>query len=369
MSLIAPTPALRWAPDRRAVLIVDQRALPGAFVEWPLRTIDDGVEAIATLALRGAPAIGVGAAMVLALAAHAHAAESPDAWRRWVRAAAARLAATRPTAVNLRWAMDRMCNALDAHATDDARDRLLAEAERIRAEDAACCDAIAAHGSALLPDGARVLTHCNAGALATAGIGTALAPIYHAHAAGRAPQVWADETRPLLQGARLTAWELQRAGIPVTVCTDGMTASLMAAGMIDCVIVGADRIAANGDVANKIGTYGLAIIARHHGVPFYVAAPRSTIDATLPDGSAIPIEARHADEVHVIGGVRMTPADVAAYTPAFDVTPAALITAIVTDAEVVTHPYNWGRTGKTGTTGTTGGYGEGGTRDRSGDHR
>jgi len=203
------------------------------------------------------------------------------------------------------------------------------------------CAAIGAHGESLVADGARVLTHCNAGALATAGIGTALAPVYVAVAAGRRVSVISSETRPLLQGSRITAWELTRAGVPVTVCTDGMAASLMRSGRVDLVLVGADRIAANGDVANKIGTYALAVAARHHAIPFYVAAPTSTIDAATPDGSSIPIEERDGDEIRQIGDRQLAPAGVAVHNPAFDVTPAGLITAIVTDRGIHRPPYRF----------------------------
>jgi methylthioribose-1-phosphate isomerase len=222
-------------------------------------------------------------------------------------------------------------------------DALAEEAERILAEDIAMCDAIGRHGAALLADGARVMTHCNAGALATAGIGTALAPVYTAVAAGRRVEVIACETRPLLQGSRITSWELDRAGVSVTVCTDSMAASLMRAGRVDLVLVGADRIAANGDIANKIGTYALAVAAQHHGLPFYVAAPSSTIDPHTTDGSAIPIEQRAADEVRRLGDRQLAPAAVSVHNPAFDVTPAALITAIITDAGIVRPPYHFTR--------------------------
>jgi methylthioribose-1-phosphate isomerase len=218
---------------------------------------------------------------------------------------------------------------------------LRAEASAILEEDREMCRRIGEHGEALIGDRARVLTHCNAGALATGGIGTALAPVYVAAEHGRTVAVYADETRPLLQGSRLTAWELSRAGIPVTVLTDGMAASLMRAGTVDMCIVGADRIAANGDTANKIGTYALAVVARHHGVPFYVAAPSSTIDPSVPDGDSIVIEQRAADEVRRSFGTLTAPADVAVYNPAFDVTPAALITAFVTDRGIVRAPYDF----------------------------
>ncbi|MBP7549139.1 MAG: S-methyl-5-thioribose-1-phosphate isomerase [Gemmatimonadaceae bacterium] len=328
-----PTLVVGWSPDG-ALRILDQRRLPAEVVTRDLRAVAEVAEAIRTLAVRGAPAIGVAAAIGLAVASDGHP-------LREVERMAAELRATRPTAVNLMWALDRMlATARGAHPDDAARAAALrVEAERIRAEDAAMCLAIGRHGADLITDGMRILTHCNAGALATAGIGTALAPVYVAHAEGRRPRVWADETRPLLQGARLTAWELTRAGIPVTVLTDGMAASLMARDEIDLVIVGADRIAANGDAANKIGTYGLAVLAKHHGIPFVVAAPMSTVDPHTKDGAAIPIEQRHAEEVTHLGGVRIAAEGAATYNPAFDVTPHTLITRIVTDVGVFAPPY------------------------------
>ncbi|MFL5578109.1 MAG: S-methyl-5-thioribose-1-phosphate isomerase [Gemmatimonadaceae bacterium] len=344
--------AVRWAPAGDAVRIVDQRRLPEQLVELDLRTMDEVREAIRTLAVRGAPAIGVAGAMGLVAALLPFADEPDERFRDRLARAAAAIRAARPTAVNLPWAIDRMtaraaacaASGLAPRATLDA---LRAEATAILEEDRAMCRRIGEHGLPLVGDGARVLTHCNAGALATAGIGTALAPVYVAASEGRRVEVYADETRPLLQGSRLTAWELARAGIPVTVLTDGMAASLMRAGRVDLCIVGADRIAANGDVANKIGTYALAVAARHHGVPFYVAAPTSTVDAATPNGDAIEIEQRSPDEVtRPLGGVRV-------HNPAFDVTPAELITGIVTDCGIVGPPYSFGnRNGK----------GKGGTR-------
>ncbi len=339
--LLARVPrALRWDAAARRLFILDQRRLPVTAVELELTTVDAVDDAIRTLAVRGAPAIGVAAALglVASFARLERSAVTPAA----LHEAMDRLAAARPTAVNLPWAMARMRAIVDAPTPSDGLLALLAaEAERLLAEDAAMCAAIGAHGAALLPDPARVLTHCNAGALATAGIGTALAPVYVAAAAGRRVSVIADETRPLLQGSRITAWELAQAGVPVTVCTDSMAASLMRAGRVDLVLVGADRIAANGDVANKIGTYGLAIMARHHGLPFYVAAPTSTIDAATADGASIPIEARDADEVRRLGDRQLAPGTVAVHNPAFDVTPAALITAIITDRGVLRPPYRF----------------------------
>ncbi len=302
--------------------MIDQRVLPGrlAFVE--ARTVDELCDAIRTLAVRGAPALGVAGAMGMALAAVTG--EDPDG-------AAARIRATRPTAVNLAWGVARGLAAVDP----------VAEAVRLYADDIARNRRLGAHGAALIPVGGRVLTHCNAGALACAGYGTALGVIRGAHEAGRRPSVWVDETRPVLQGARLTAWELDRLGISATLVADVMAGSLMAGGEVDCVVVGADRIAANADVANKIGTYGLAVLAHHHGIPFYVAAPMSTVDRDCSTGAGIPIERRSADEVTSIAGHRIAPAGFAVENRAFDVTPAALVTAIVTEDGVWRAPYRF----------------------------
>jgi methylthioribose-1-phosphate isomerase len=298
--------------------------------------------AIARLAVRGAPAIGVAGAMGLVTSLLPFADESHGRFGERLRTHAARIRGTRPTAVNLPWAIDRMLARAAAVAAPAA---LLAalrdEASAILAEDRAMCRRIGEHGLPLIPDGARVLTHCNAGALATGGIGTALAPLYLAAAAGRSVEVYADETRPLLQGSRLTAWELQRAGVPVTVLADSMAGSLMKEGRIDLCIVGADRIAANGDVANKIGTYALAVLARHHGIPFYVAAPTTTVDPATRCGAAIDIEQRAGDEIACGFGRRTAPTGVPVYNPAFDVTPAELVTAIVTDKGLCYPPYDF----------------------------
>jgi methylthioribose-1-phosphate isomerase len=336
--------AVQWTPAGDAVRIIDQRQLPGAYVERDLRTVEEVCEAIRTLSVRGAPAIGICGAMGLVAALEVDADLSLEAFRACAAAAARRIAAARPTAVNLPWAMERMARTagLPATSVHELLTRLRAEASAILAEDRAMCDAIGAHGLALVPDGARVLTHCNAGALATGGIGTALAPLYCAVARGRRVQVLADETRPLLQGARLTAWELTRAGIEVTVIADGAAASLMRAGAIDLCLVGADRIAANGDVANKIGTYAVAIAARHHGIPLYVAAPSSTIDPCAADGSAIVIEERGREELAMANGRVVVPAGALVRNPAFDLTPASLVTAIVTEAGVWRAPYRFG---------------------------
>jgi methylthioribose-1-phosphate isomerase len=335
--------AVRWAPAGDAVRIIDQTLLPERYEELDLRTLDEVCDAIARLAVRGAPAIGVAAAMGLVVSLLPRRDAPLAELRATLESNAARLRATRPTAVNLPWAIGRiLARAAGDHA--DARallDALRAEATAILDEDRAMCRRIGEHGLSLIPDGARVLTHCNAGALATAGVGTALAPIYLAAQAGRHVEVLADETRPLLQGSRLTAWELARAGIPVAVLADNMAASLMRAGRVDLVIVGADRIAANGDVANKIGTYALAVAARHHGIPMYVAAPTSTFDPSLRSGAEIEIEQRGRDEVARPFGRATAPEGVAVLNPAFDVTPAELITAIVSDRGVHWPPYDF----------------------------
>jgi len=315
---------LRWEDD--ALVLLDQTLLPGEERWIRLTRPDEVIEAIGALRVRGAPAIGCAGAFAMVLAAGSAA----D-----VRAAAPAIASARPTAVNLSWAVERMLRVLDDAADDAPRAALLEEAQRMRDEDEAACRAIGLHGVALLPAEPRVITHCNAGSLATAGYGTALGVIYAAAEQGRPIRVFADETRPLLQGARLTAWELQRAGVDVTLLIDSAAATLLAAGSIDAVVVGADRIAANGDVANKIGTYPLAVLARRHGVPFYVAAPRSTIDLKCPSGAAIPIEERASIEVTEGFGSRTAPAGVPVHSPAFDVTPAELIDAIVTEVGLV----------------------------------
>jgi len=328
--VIEPIRPLRFAGD--ALEILDQTRLPGEEVWLRLTTPAQVVEAIQSLRVRGAPLIGVAGAYALVLAAGGAGGAAA------VRAAAPSVAAARPTAVNLQWAVDRMlrrlATALPAGASAP-RDALREEADAIRDEDERACRAIGRHGAALLKERATVLTHCNAGALATAGYGTALGIVYAAVEMGKKVAVFADETRPLLQGARLTAWELRRAGIDVTLLADAAAGALLRAGRIDAVIVGADRIAANGDVANKIGTYPLAVLARTHGVPFYVAAPRSTFDLSCPDGARIPIEERAAVELTRGFGVSTAPEGVSVYAPAFDVTPAALVTAIVTETGVI----------------------------------
>jgi methylthioribose-1-phosphate isomerase len=301
-------------------------------------SVSELVHAIRTLTVRGAPAIGVAAAMGLAVVF----AREPDATRHHARLQelAALVEASRPTAVNLRWAVQRLLAAV-AHMNErELMEALFAEATRIHDEDVAMCLAIGEAGAHLLANGARVLTHCNAGALATAGIGTALAPVYVAHSRALPVRVFADETRPLLQGARLTAWELQRAGIPVTVLPDSAAATLLARGEVDAVFVGADRIAANGDVANKIGTYPLALAARAHGVPFHVCAPWSTVDAATPSGAHIEIEMRAREEIALSGDRDVVPSHVPVFNPAFDVTPRALITHYITDRGIVAPPFD-----------------------------
>lgn len=327
--------------DGDAVGLLDQRLLPGAEVAVRCATLGDVVQAIKSMQVRGAPAIGCTAAYGMALVAQQHHGSAAELLARLAEAKAA-LDASRPTAVNLMWATARMLRAAASHATDEPaalRGALLDEAHAIMAEDLAMCYAIGEHGLQLIPERGHVLTHCNAGGLATAGLGTALAPIRIAHSSGRPVHVFVDETRPFLQGARLTAWELQRAGVPLTLITDNMAAYFMRRGEIDCVIVGADRVVANGDIANKIGTYGLAVLARAHAIPFYVAAPSSTIDLSLPDGDAIPIEQRDPAEVTTIGGQMLAPAGVQAAHPAFDVTPHELITALITERGVIRPPY------------------------------
>jgi len=303
-------PTIEWRDG--VVRLIDQRRLPGELVFIECRTVDQLCDAIASLAVRGAPALGAAGAMGVALAVRNG--EPLDA-------AAARLRATRPTAINLAWGVDR------ARGADDPE----AEAVRIAVDDVERNRRMGAHGATLLREGVRPLTHCNAGSLACVGWGTALGVVRAAHDAGLGPQVWVGETRPVLQGARLTAWELSRLGIPYTLVADGAAAALMADGEVDCVLVGADRIAANGDVANKVGTYGLAVLARHHGVAFYVVAPRSTFDPAVPDGASIPIERRSSDEVLEIGGHRLAPDGATAENRAFDITPAELVTAYVTE--------------------------------------
>jgi methylthioribose-1-phosphate isomerase len=332
-------PTVAW--DDGAVVMIDQRRLPAE--EVYLRCLDHAevARAIRDMAVRGAPAIGVAAALGIALGVRNSPAEG-EALRAAFDRICQEMAATRPTAVNLFWAIERMRRRFE---TDTARggralrDALLEEARAIEDEDVAACRRIGDLGAELIPERARVLTHCNAGALATAGYGTALGVIRSAARQGKIRNVLADETRPYLQGARLTAWELAREGIPTTLIADSMAGHMMARGEVDAVVVGADRIAANGDVANKIGTYTVAVLARENGVPFYVAAPVSTIDLRTPSGDAITIEERSPDEVTHHGGRRLAPEGVAVRNPAFDVTPHRYVTAIVCERGVARPPY------------------------------
>ncbi len=337
-------PAVRWSEDGQAVQLLDQTLLPTEERWLRLETPDQVAEAITSLRVRGAPAIGIAGALGLAVAARELAVGSePAAARARVEACHDLLLATRPTGQNLSWSLERVLTAFErglrhgvARAVAAARE----EADQVVRDELDMCQRIGTAGADLVPEeGATVLTHCNAGALATAGLGTALAPVYVAHGRGVPVRVVACETRPVLQGARLTAWELRRAGVPVTVVTDSMAGALMREGGVNMVITGADRVAANGDVANKIGTYGLAVLARHHAVPFYVAAPRSTFDAETSTGADIEIEQRAESEVREVRGQTVAPKDVAVWNPAFDVTPAHLITALVTDAGVLRPPY------------------------------
>lgn len=331
-----PLSPYRWSGRR--LWILEQRDLPGRRRFFACRTAADVARAIRDMSVRGAPAIGNAAAFGLALAARERVFRRPEDLVRHLEKARALLAATRPTAVNLFWALERMARLW--RTAPDARlpARLEREARAIHAEDLAGCRRIGAAGAGLLPRGAVVLTHCNAGALATAGHGTALGVIRSAHAAGKIKKVYVDETRPYLQGARLTAWELDREGIPYEILTDNMAGHILKTERVDAVVVGADRIAANGDTANKIGTYPLAVLARHHGVPFYVAAPFSTIDPNTATGRDIPIEERSVAEVTFFRGIPIAPRGARARHPGFDVTPADLVTALVTDRGVLRPP-------------------------------
>ncbi|HUN59910.1 MAG TPA: S-methyl-5-thioribose-1-phosphate isomerase [Candidatus Binataceae bacterium] len=322
-----------------AVRMIDQRLLPGREVVRIYRDYRGVAEAIRTMVIRGAPAIGVAAAMGVALGLKNY--NGARAKKRFDTVAAA-LRATRPTAVNLAWALERMRQVLDSSLEMDSAKlfrRMIDEAVSIHDEDIAANRRLGENGATLLDSSSVVLTHCNAGALATAGYGTALGVVRAAREAGKQIEVFADETRPFLQGARLTAWELHKDGIPVTVIADNMAGSLLASGKIDCVIVGTDRTAANGDVANKIGTYPLAVLAHRHSVPFYVAAPLSSIDMDCASGAEIPIEQRDAREVSEFAGRAITPKGVKVFNPAFDVTPAELVTAIITERGVARKPY------------------------------
>ena len=331
---------IRWEGDR--LLLLDQTLLPGEEREREYTRWQDVAEAIRSLVVRGAPAIGCATAFGLALAARQSGAEDVDGLLHDLEEAEKGLAATRPTAVNLFWALDRMrsvAHAERALGLPGLRKRLLAEAQAILEEDVAGNRTLGAHGASLVPEHARILTHCNAGALATAGYGTAVGVIRAAHERGRVAMVWVDETRPVMQGSRLTAWEMVKDGIPHRLISDVAAGFVMKRGEVDLVVTGADRIAANGDTANKIGTYSVAVLARHHGIPFYVAAPFSTIDPAIPSGAAIPIEERDANEVRRTAGRQTAPAETPVYNPAFDVTPAELISGIITERGVFRFPY------------------------------
>jgi methylthioribose-1-phosphate isomerase len=337
-----PVETIRWVGGLEGrVELVDQTRLPEEFAYVRCETAQQVWEAIRVLRVRGAPAIGIAAAMGLVLGVRDSRAEDREGFLRDLRRVKDYLATSRPTAVNLFWALERMERVALENAAllpAELKERLLKEALDIAEEDGAVCRAIGRHGAELLRDGQAVLTHCNAGGLATAGYGTALAVLFAAHEQGKRVAAYVGETRPLLQGARLTAWELRQAGIPVTLICDSMAAQVMKEGRVGAVIVGADRIAANGDTANKIGTYGLSILAGEHGIPFYVAAPSSTFDLSLPDGSEIPIEERGAEEVTRWGGRTIAPEGIEVYNPAFDVTPAGKITAVITEKGVIHRP-------------------------------
>lgn len=334
------TPTLRWTGDafEGRLVLIDQTLLPLECREIECDTHEKVFEAIRSLRVRGAPAIGVAAAYGTVVGLQPAASKDSGEFRRRLIEVTDRLAASRPTAVNLFWALDRLKRVADAETGLAPRaliERLLEEARAIEAEDQEMCASIGRHGAELLRDGAGVLTHCNAGALATAGAGTALSVFFSAVEQGKNLHVYADETRPLLQGARLTAWELSQRGIPVTLICDSMAALVMREKRVEAVVVGADRIAANGDTANKIGTYSVALSARAHGIPFYVAAPTSTFDLSLPTGDGIPIEERNPEEITHGFGRQTAPMGVNVYNPAFDVTPAELIAAIITEKGLV----------------------------------
>ena len=336
-------PTIAWQDDE--IVMIDQRKLPALEIYVHCKTASEVAKAIKTMVIRGAPAIGVAAAFGIALGMRRSKALGTKQFAVEFNKLAELMAATRPTAVNLFWAIARMKRSFATgvqagEAVVDLKQRLEREAHLIHDEDVASCQAMGRFGAELVPADARILTHCNAGALATAGYGTALGVIRAAAEQGKVRQVFADETRPFLQGARLTAWELIRDHIPTTVITESMAGPLMRAGEIDFIVVGADRIAANGDVANKIGTYTVATMARAHGVPFYVAAPLSTIDLATPDGDHIPIEQRNAREITHLGSTQLTPAGASVWNPAFDVTPHHLVTAIITERGVCRAPFS-----------------------------
>lgn len=334
---------IEWRDD--AVIMIDQTRLPGEEIYNTYTDFKSVADAIRGMIIRGAPAIGVAAAMGVALGAREIIADTHDSFFRQLENVCDILARTRPTAVNLFWGIERMKRVAEQNRDknlDKIREILKKEAIRIEQEDLTICRNIGKWGATLIPEGATVLTHCNAGGLATAGYGTALGVIRAAHEAGKKIQVFADETRPWLQGARLTAWELLKDGIPTTLISDNMAGFFMSKGEITCCVVGADRIAANGDTANKIGTYSVAVLAKENNIPFYVAAPVSTLDLTLADGSKIPIEERPGIEVTHIKGIAIAPEGVNVRNPAFDVTPARFITAIITENGIVKDDYRAG---------------------------
>jgi methylthioribose-1-phosphate isomerase len=336
-------PTIAWQDSE--VVMVDQRKLPGQEIYLHCKTSNEVARAIKTMVIRGAPAIGVAAAMGIALGMLRSRSQGTRQFAVEFNTICDVMAATRPTAVNLFWAIDRMKRSFGegvqaGESVADLQQRLVRESTAIHDEDVASCRAMGRHGAEVVPANARILTHCNAGALATAGYGTALGVIRAAAEQGKVKGVFADETRPFLQGARLTAWELVRDHIPTTVITESMAGPLMRQGGIDFVVVGADRIAANGDVANKIGTYTVAMMARAHGVPFYVAAPLSTIDLATPDGDHIPIEQRSAREITHLGSSRLTPEGASIWNPAFDVTPHDLVVGIITERGICRAPYS-----------------------------
>lgn len=333
---------LEYDARQQKLRLVDQTRLPGSLELLECGSWQAVAAAIRGMRVRGAPAIGVAAAYGLALAALEYQGRDSDELALALEVAVDGLARTRPTAVNLFWALEQgrqVARQTRALGVEGVRRRLVELADRLAEEDVAACRQMGAHGASLVPEAARILTHCNAGALATVDYGTALGVIRAAAAAGKQPYVFVGETRPFLQGARLTAWELQRDGIPLTLITDNMAGHFLSRGEVDLVVVGADRVAANGDVANKIGTYTLAVLSRENGVPFYVAAPISTLDLDLPSGADIPIEQRSPDEVLHFGGQRVAPEGVEAAHPAFDVTPARYVTAIITERGIARPPY------------------------------
>jgi len=338
LTIEPPAPVATWIGDAATgyLQLLDQTKLPTEITYLDCKDALSVWEAIQRLSVRGAPAIGVAAAYGMVVASQ-YLPDGPG-FLTGIEGAAEYLSSSRPTAVNLGWACQRMVDRAQrvvANTTDQYREALLEEARDIHAEDVSMCMAIGHHAAPLVAEAGSVLTHCNAGALATSGIGTATAGMYVAHAQGHSVQVYCDETRPLLQGSRLTAWELQKAGIDATVITDNMSAVVMREKKVSLVLVGSDRIAANGDAANKIGTYGVAILARYHGIPFYVAAPYSTFDMSLPEGGLIPIEERASEEITRGFGNQTAPDGIATYSPAFDVTPAELITGIITERGII----------------------------------